>query len=66
MAKKLKTYGQKVTITTGQLKGETGITEGSRISANYEGMMYVRRDNPKARDRVIQITTRWLKPTGGQ
>ena len=65
MAEKLKPYGQKVTITKGRLKGETGTTEGYRVSANYETMLWVRRDNPKAMDRVIQITTRWLKPTGG-
>jgi len=54
-------YGQKVIITKGRLRGETGVTEGGRTSANYESMIYVRRDNPKARNKIVQVIKHWLK-----
>ncbi len=51
----------KVVITKGRLKHETGTAIGERVDANYNHMVHVKRDNPKARDKCVQIPSSWLK-----
>ena len=64
MILRIKPKGQHVIVTHGRYKGETGITEGSRVSSNYETMIYVRRDKKKVRDQVRQFPKVHLAPTG--
>ncbi|MCK5607682.1 hypothetical protein KAR91_37705 [Candidatus Pacearchaeota archaeon] len=51
----------KVVITKGRLKHETGTAIGERTDANWNHMIQVNRDNPKARDRCVQIPRSWLE-----
>ncbi len=53
--------GSKVIVTHGRLKGETGIFESSRVSANYETMYWIKRDKENARHRFVQVESRWIK-----
>ncbi len=51
----------KVVITKGRLKNETGTAIGERTDANWNHMIHVTRDNPRARDKCVQLPCSWLE-----
>ena len=57
--------GTKVIITHGHYKGETGTIEGSRTSASWDFMYWVRRDKKNVRISVMQFVSRWIKKAKG-
>ena len=51
----------RVKIIKGRLKGETAVAESKRTDANWNTMIHIRRDNPEARVRCVQIDADYLE-----
>ena len=58
--------GTRVRITKGRMKTEIGTVIGTTTNANWEFLIAVRRDNPKAREPVMWFGSNSLEILKGE